>query len=71
MDYLELYNTNKKFHEYVDKEMRTYGYTLEEALKILIIRNVGDYYSSNEKDDRTLVTRKAFGCSCETEDKAC
>ena len=55
MDYKKLYEENKEFHTFVDKVCRTYDKTLEEALQMATVREVGNYYSVN----RT-------GVSCET-----
>lgn len=34
------YKFNKRFREYVDKYCRTYGYTVQEALKHEVVRQV-------------------------------
>lgn len=39
------YQFNKKFREYVDKYCRTYGYTVEEALKHQLVKQVYLYYT--------------------------
>lgn len=45
MDYLKLYNENEEFRQFVDKTMKTYGWTLEETLNVLTVMEVGDYYA--------------------------
>ena len=43
IDYEKLYNTNKSFQLYVDKNCKTYGWTKEKAFKDKIIQSYADY----------------------------
>lgn len=68
--YLEskkLYDTNEKFHTFVNRCCETYGYDLEFALTVKTIQDVGEYY---EKD---ILPGGPVCVSCEglEDDKAC
>ena len=43
MDYIELYNTNEDFREYVDKYKRDRKLSLEEALKHEMVKQYANY----------------------------
>lgn len=43
MDYIELYNTNEDFRNYVDKYKRDRKLSLEEALEHELVKQYADY----------------------------
>ena len=43
MDYMELYNTNEDFREYVDKYKRSRKLSLEEALEHELVKQYAKY----------------------------
>ena len=63
MNYLELYNTDQRFRNYVDACSKDYGMTRDEMLQHKIIQNVGDYYAKTPtKEEPTVSTMKSGGC---------
>lgn len=44
LDFMQLYQENKDFHDYVDRYNRTNGVTPEERVKEKLVQNVGRYY---------------------------
>ena len=63
MNYHELYETDQRFHRYVDACANEYGLTVDEMLQHKIIQNVGDYYAKTPiKEDPTVSTMKSGGC---------
>lgn len=73
---MQLYETNKEFHDYVDRLRRPgkndTGRSLEEIFSGEIVQNIGDYYSSKPNSENASpvspVSPYDF-CSCE--DKSC
>lgn len=63
----KLYDTNEKFHKYVNRCCETYKYELEFAFNVLTIQEVGEYYAG-ERDVKNLPPVNL--CELE-EDKAC
>ena len=49
MDYLEFYDSNEDFHEYLDKYCTKHNLTIEEACTHLIVRITAKYYKEIEK----------------------
>lgn len=49
MDYLEFYETNADFKEYLDKYCTKHNLTVAEACKHLIVRITANYYKEIEK----------------------
>lgn len=49
----KLYDTNEKFHKYVNRCCETYKYDLEFAFNVLTIQDVGEYYAG-ERDVKDL-----------------
>lgn len=45
MNYKNEYQFNRAFREYVDKYCKTYGVSVEEALKHELVKEVGRYYT--------------------------
>ena len=43
----EIYETNDDFREYVDRYSRTYGITVEQALKSMLVRLVAKHYTES------------------------
>lgn len=43
-DYKQLYDQHADFRRFVDKAMHDHGYTLEQALEVKTLQDVGDYY---------------------------
>lgn len=63
MNYRELYETDQRFHRYVDACANEYGLTVDEMLQHKIIQNVGDYYAKTPtKEEPTVSTMKSGGC---------
>ena len=74
--YMQLYETNKEFHDYVERLRRPgkndFVRPLEEILSGEIVRNIGDYYASRPASENASpvfpVSPNDF-CSCD--DKSC
>lgn len=49
MDYKKLYEEKKDFKTFVDKVCKAYKVTVEEALLMATVREVGRYYMENEQ----------------------
>lgn len=49
MDYQNLYNTNADFKRCVEKYCAKHRLTADEALKHLLVQNVGDMYAEDGK----------------------
>ena len=63
MNYRELYETDQRYHRYVDACAKEYGLTVDEMLQYKIIQNVGDYYAKTPtKEGPTVSTMKSGGC---------
>ena len=64
MKYLELYNSDSRYKEYVDKCAKDNGSTVERVLQLLTVRLVGDYYIANPaKEEKPMVQKmKSGGC---------
>ena len=45
----ELYETNEEFREYVQRNMRQYGWSLEKALRNGIIKSYAEYMEDKKK----------------------
>ena len=61
MNYKELYDSIPDFKTFVDKTCRNYEFTVDEALKLATIREVGDYYAKKQAEG-TTVTKMDVGC---------
>ena len=48
----ELYQKNKDFKVYVDKECKLYGITKEQAFRKMMVMLVAKYYQEREKGKR-------------------
>lgn len=72
MDYKQLYYENAKFKEYVDRLMnpkkRYPGRSLDDVLKLKIVREVGDYYSKNSDSPDSPFSPSDI---CDCDDKSC
>lgn len=63
MNYRELYDTDQRYHRYVDACAKEYGLIVDEMLQHKIIQNVGDYYAKTPtKEEPTVSTMKSGGC---------
>ena len=63
MNYRELYETDQRYHRYVDACAKEYDLTVDETLQHKIIQNVGDYYAKTPtKEGPTVSTMKSGGC---------
>lgn len=63
MNYRKLYETDQRYHRYVDACAKEYGLTVDEMLQYKIIQNVGDYYAKTPtKEGPTVSTMKSGGC---------
>lgn len=45
----DLYENNEEFQNYVKECMRSYGWSLERALRNGIVTSVADYYQNKKK----------------------
>lgn len=62
-DFKTLYETDRRFREYVDKCSADYDLTKEEMLRHKTIQLVGEYYAKNpQKEETTVSTMKSGGC---------
>lgn len=62
MKYLELYNSDSRYKEYVDKCAKDNGSTVERVLQLLTVRLVGDYYIANPaKEEKPMVQKMTSG----------
>lgn len=72
MDYKQLYYENDKFKKYVDRLMnpkkRYSGRSLDDVLKLKIVREVGDYYSKNSDSPNSPFSPSDI---CDCNDKSC
>lgn len=57
----KLYEENKDFRDFVDKNCRTYGVTVDQALEMCTVKEVGMYYSENKT---THKTETKIDCGC-------
>lgn len=48
MDTMEMYQKSKDFREYVDRFCATYKRTVEDALRLALVREVAAYYRDVE-----------------------
>lgn len=75
MDYKQLYYENDKFKKYVDRLMnpkkRYSGRSLDDVLKLKIVREVGDYYDKNSVTPESPLSPVSPHDFCECEDKSC
>lgn len=65
MSYRELYETDPRFHRYVEACAKADGITTDEELAKKIIQNVGDYYEKtpmNETEKAATSTMSGGGC---------
>ena len=65
MRYRKIYETDQRFHRYVDVCAKADGITVEEELAKRIIQNVGDYYAKtpmSETDKAAISTMGGSGC---------
>lgn len=63
MNYHELYETDQRYHRYVDACAKEYGLTVDEMLQYKIIQNVGDYYAKTpQRPEETTSTVNCGGC---------
>ena len=64
----QLYDTNEKFHLFVNRCCETYKYDLDFAFNVKTIQDVGEYYENNiDAADLPPVNLEP----CECEDKSC
>ncbi len=72
MDYKQLYYENDKFKKYVDRLMnpkkRYSGRSLDDVLKLKIVREVGDHYSKNSDSPNSPFSPREI---CDCDDKSC
>ena len=62
-DFKTLYETDRRFREYVDKCSADYDLTKEEMLHHKTIQLVGEYYIKNpQKEETSVSTMKSGGC---------
>ena len=62
MKYLELYNSDSRYKEYVDKCAKDNDSTVERVLQLLTVRLVGDYYIANPaKEEKPMVQKMTSG----------
>ena len=62
-DFKTLYETDRRFREYVDKCSADYDLTVEEMLRNKTIQLVGEYCIKNPPERETSVsTMKSGGC---------
>lgn len=75
LDYKLLYYENAKFKEYVDRLMnpkkRYSGRSLDDVLKLKIVREVGDYYSQNNDSPNSPFSPVSPIDICDCDDKSC
>lgn len=73
--YMVLYETNKEFHDYVDRLMNPKknfgGRSLEEVLAMRTVRDIGDYYVKNSVTPESPLSPVSPHDFCECEDKSC
>lgn len=77
--YMELYETNKEFHDYVDRLTRSgkndHGKKLEDILARKTVREIGEYYAKigEDKSDQfgTPISPASPNEFCDYEDKSC
>ena len=74
--YMLLYESNKEFHDYVERLRRPgkkdAGRPLEELLSGAIIRDIGDYYISRpNSENASPVSPPSPDSFCSCEDKSC
>lgn len=73
--YMALYETNKEFHDYVDRLMNPKknfgGRSLEEVLSMRTVRDVGDYYAKISATPESPLSPVSPHDFCECEDKSC
>lgn len=51
----DFYNTNRDFHDYVERFRRDDNLTVEEALQRSTVRDVAGYYREKEAEERNIV----------------
>ena len=64
----ELYNSNEKFHTFVNKVCNTYKYDLEFCLTVKTVQDVGEYYAGAKSAEEIGPVNLEL---CECEDKSC
>lgn len=73
--YKSIYETNKAFHDYVNRLMnpkKNFGErTLEEVLSMRTVQDIGDYYVKNSDSNDSPVSPVSPHDFCECEDKSC
>ena len=62
IDYAKLYNTNKSFQLYVDKNCKTYGWTKEKAFKDKIVQSYADYVLKDQPKEVEYEIKQNHGC---------
>lgn len=67
--YFDLYHTNEKFREFVDKNCKSYNVRVDFCLLMKTVQEVGDYYISMDKDpQQECIPHEVI---FDKEDKAC
>lgn len=61
-----LYEENKDFKTFVDKVCNSYEVTVEEALLMATVREVGRYYADNKKGVSHETVNISEGCGCDS-----
>ena len=49
MNLIELYDSNENFRHYVDKCCNQYGVSKEQALNMMMVKVVAEYYANENK----------------------
>ena len=66
-----MYEENKNFHRYVDRECVEHEKTVDQALELSWVKNAYEYYKDAEKG-KISSTEIKVGCGCvDLEDKSC
>lgn len=65
----KLYDTNEKFHKFVNRCCETYKYDLEFAFNVLTIQDVGEYYAGERKGED--LSPAVLSCCDICDDKSC
>lgn len=62
-DFKKLYETDRRFREYIEKCRSDYDLTVEEMLRNKTIQLVGEYYIKNPPErEASVSTMKSGGC---------
>ena len=63
-EYKKLYETDSRFHTYVDACVKAEGRPIEMVLAEKTIQNVGDYYKANPKREEPPMVAKMQSGGC-------